>query len=153
MKHILTTISCLLLGACASQSIPQGTSAAFPVAITQLTSSVAPVSGQLEVQITIKNSVPRTLKTLRVFVAAYTTDGTKASMADESIEILGPINRGQSIGPLEKVTSIRDRNVSCVEVVRVEAVMMDYATSIASGDNAKALVTDENHRPCSPGSR
>jgi hypothetical protein len=74
-------------------------------------------------------------------------------MADESIEILGPINRGQSIGPLEKVTSIRDRNVSCVEVVRVEAVMMDYATSIASGDNAKALVTDENHRPCSPGSR
>ncbi|WP_157213085.1 hypothetical protein [Pseudomonas sp. M47T1] len=48
------------------------------------------------------NSLPRTLKTPLVFVAAYTADGTKASMVEESIEILKLINRGQSIGPLKK---------------------------------------------------
>jgi hypothetical protein len=149
MKHLFILLITVILAACSGVPRQLDAGQAFPVVVTHLGASVDANTAQVDVHITAKNGFPRTLKTLRVFVALYDASGARIG-ADEAIEILGPINNGQSIGPLEKVTSVKDRSVTCVGVVRVEAVMMDYATRILSGAAANALVADRSAKRCGP---
>lgn len=147
MKHLLPLSLFALLTACSSAAMQPPPSPVMPALISQLGMAVDAHTSQVEVHLTVKSEFPRTLKTLRVFVAIYDQDGTQIGL-DEAIEILGPIKKGQSIGPLEKITSIRDTSARCVDVTRVEAVMMDYATRIASGNDAHSLIMDPGYKGC-----
>lgn len=147
MKPLLVLALALILPACTNATRQPGNDPALPVALTQLGVSVDARTAQVDVHLTARSGFPRTLKTLRVFVALYDASGTQLG-AEQVIEILGPIKQGQSIGPLDKITSIQDRSVQCAKVVRVEAVMMDYATRIASGQDAMALVSDPGFKAC-----
>lgn len=147
MKSILLLACVLLLAACSGMPYESTPRADFPVALTRLGSTVDPKTAQVDVQLSVKNAFPRRLKTLRMFVAVYNASGAQLG-SDEVIEVLGPISNGESFGPLEKITAIRDRNAKCVGVTRVEAVMMDYATRVIAGKDARSLVTDSSYRAC-----
>jgi hypothetical protein len=147
MKQLLVVALSVLIAACSGAATQSASSQAFPVVLTHLGATVDPATAQVDVQITVKNGFPRTLKTLRILVALYDASGAQLG-GDQAIEILGPIVDGQSVGPLEKVTSVRDRNFACLAVVRVEAVMMDYATRGISGADANGLVRDGSMKRC-----
>lgn len=147
MKTTLVLLICATLTACATAPGDESRSSAFPVTIPHLRSSVDPGNGQVEVSITVKSDYREPLKTLRITIAALDASGAKVSTHDEVIEVLGPIVKGQSIGPLEKVTSIQDPNVACVQVVQVQAIKLDYTLDSVFGKDAQAVVTDGS-QPC-----
>ena len=151
MKYLLLSMLSFILAACSGVPEHRDAGQQYPVTVTHLGTTVDPQTAQVDVHITVRSGFPRTLKTLRVFVALYDGAGTQIGN-DEAIEILGPIKNGQTIGPLEKVTALRDRSVKCVGVVRVEAVMMDYATRTLSGAEADSLVDDPHSKRCSAAS-
>lgn len=148
MKALLTLFACAGLAACSSPSSDAPSSSAFPVTIPYLTSTVDPQNGQVEVAITIKSEFRESLKTVRVTVAAFDANGSQVSTADEVIEVLGPIVRGQSIGPLEKVTSIHNRSVACVKVTQIQAMKLDYTLDSVAGAQAQAAVTGGSQPKC-----
>lgn len=147
MKRLVPLVCAVMLTACSVAPAPSTSNPEYPVDVTHLEMSVDGATSQVDVHLTVKSRFERTLKTLRVFVAIYDKAGTQIG-SDQTIEILGPINNGQSIGPLDKITSVRDSGAKCVSVTRVEAVMMDYATRVASGAQAIELVTDHSHENC-----
>lgn len=148
MKTVATLLLCCSLAACSSTSQDSTSSGGFPVTIPHLTSSVSPASSQVEVSITVKSEYREPLKTVRVTIAAFDAKGQKLSGNDEVIEVLGPILRGQSIGPLEKVTSIRDSRVTCIEVVQIQAIKLDYTLDSVVGKDAHAAVTGGGQKAC-----
>lgn len=148
MKAATLMLSCIFLTACTDGPGAAPPIASFPITIPHLASSVNDANGQVEVSITVKSEYREPLKTIRVTLAAYDAQGKRVSPDDEVIEVLGPISRGQSIGPLEKVTSIHDRSVACVEVLLVQAIKLDYTLDSVVDRNARTVVTDSGHAQC-----
>jgi hypothetical protein len=139
-------ISLAFLTGCVSEQKNNG-HPATPISIPSLGLNLDAASGRTEILITVKSEAPRPLKTVRVFLALYNANRTRINAIDEPVEVLGPINPGQSLGPLEKVLSA-GQGAFCVEVVRVEAVALDYSTRISSGHEAANLVAGGNGSVC-----
>ncbi|WP_213879223.1 hypothetical protein [Pseudomonas sp. dw_358] len=147
MNRSAWALTMILLSACAAQPSVHQSSGALPLAISQLTYQTDPATGQVDINLTIKSEYREPLKTVRVEVAAYDANGQKLSASDESIEVLGPIVRGQSIGPLDKVIGIQNATVACIEVVRVQIVKLDYTLDSVWGKEAQGLVSG-GHPQC-----
>lgn len=121
---------------------------AAPISIPSLALRIDAVSGQAEVLITVKSNASAPLKTVRVFLAFYDAEQARINAVDEPVEVLGPINPSQIIGPLEKIPTASN-GAACVEVVRVEAVALDYSTRIVRGPEAANVVASGNRSVCS----
>jgi hypothetical protein len=135
-------ISGFLLSACHSLNHQTLGSSTAPIAITDMSSQGDANKGVVEVQITVANRLSQDLKAIRVVLVLRDAQGSRLKIADQTIEILGPIHKGQSLGPLEKVIPVANDGTVCAEVTRIEAMTLDYAMISANGKDASAAVTN-----------
>lgn len=149
MKHMLPVLfSSVLLSACHTVDGQALQGSVTPVAITQLSSQIDTSKGFVDIQITVSNRLPQDLKNIRVVMGLRDAQGNRLSGDDQTIEILGPIRRGQSIGPLDKVIPVSNGSRVCVEVKRIEAMTLDYSMLHVDGKDASAAVNEGSKNEC-----
>ena len=117
-----------------------------PIAIPQMSSQANADKGLVEIQITVNNRLPQELKNIRIVLMLRDAQGNLLNAADQVIEILGPIHKGQSLGPLQKVIPVANDGTVCVEVTHIEALTLDYSMISVDGKDASAAVA--NARNC-----
>jgi hypothetical protein len=151
MKKLLAALTCTLLAGCGGGVIPDssGGSTSVGVTIPQLSTSISILTGDVDVKVSVKNEYALPLKSVRIFLVSYDHDSKLIRGTEATVEVPGPILRGQTLGPVELKSVMQNRDVRCVEVTRIEATRMDYVTLYATGREANALIKGDARRACS----
>lgn len=143
MRRKLLAIIFPLLASCSSAGPePVDNSLGVGISITQLSTSISILTGEVDVHVAVKNEYRLPLKSVRIYLVAYDHDQKLIRGTNATIDVPGPITTNQQTGSLDFKAVMRDRDVRCVSVARVEAVRMDYVILFATGREASDLVKE-----------
>lgn len=112
------------------------------ISITQLSTSISILTGEVDVRVAVKNEYHLPLKSVRIYLVSYDHDQKLIRTTNATIDVPGPIASNQQSDSLEFKAVMRNRDVRCVAVARVEALRMDYVILFATGREANELVKD-----------